>query len=77
MAGAMEKSISGYSKQEDRNSEVYNNAWPEFSAQEDCIKEASWVKSPRKFSIDKRGVLTAGEISVNRDSGTDQGIIAY
>jgi hypothetical protein len=77
MAGAMEKSILGYSKQEERNSEVYNNAWPEFSAQEACIKEASCVKSPRKFSMDKRGALTAGEISVNTDSGTDYGIIAY
>jgi hypothetical protein len=56
---------------------VYNNVWPGFSAQEACIKEASWVKSPRKFSIDTRGVLTADEISVNRDSGTYNGIIAY
>jgi hypothetical protein len=70
MAGAKLKAASGYWKHEDRNSEVYNKAWPEFSAQEDCIKEASCVKSPRKFSIDKRGALTADEISVNRDSGT-------
>jgi hypothetical protein len=73
----MEKFASGYLKQEDRNSEVYNKVWPEFSAQEDCIKEASCVKSPRKFSMDKRGALTAGEISVNRGSGTNSGIIAY
>ncbi len=56
---------------------MYNNDWVEFSAQEACIKEASCAKSPRKFSIDKRGALTAGEISVNRDSGNYSGIIAY
>ena len=72
----MEKSAPGYSKQLDKNLEVYNSVWPEFSAQEDCIKEASCVKSPRKFSIDKRGAFTVGEISVNRDSGTYNGIIA-
>jgi hypothetical protein len=77
MAGAMEKFASGYSKQEDRNSAVYHNAWPEFPVQEACIKEASGVKSPRKFSIDKRDALTAGEISVKKDSGTYNGIIAY
>lgn len=77
MAGAKEKSAPGYSKHEDRNSEVYNNDCVEFSAQEACIKEARCVKSPRKFSIDKRGALTAGEISVNRDSVTHNGIIAY